>query len=80
MDPLTIGRRRLAFDPAGRVTLPESLCDMFGITDWVSVVGLGDRFQIWPREAFQARRAQARENARAGLAELRARQRAVAVP
>ena len=30
---------------------------MFGLTDWVAVVGLGDRFQIWARDAFQAHRA-----------------------
>ena len=48
---------------------------MFGLTDWVAVVGLGDRFQIWPREAFQAHRAQQRLAARAGLAALREGQR-----
>lgn len=69
------GMARLSFDDAGRVTLPPHLCEMFGITDWVAVVGMGDRFQIWPREAFQAHRAAARETARAGLAELRAAQR-----
>ena len=70
------GMARLSFDDAGRVTLPPHLCEMFGITDWVAVVGMGDRFQIWPREAFQAHRAAARETARAGLADLRAAQRA----
>jgi MraZ protein len=70
------GMARLSFDTAGRITLPESLCDMFGLTDWVTVVGLGDRFQIWDREAFQAHRATQREFARAGMAELRERQRA----
>ena len=70
------GMARLAFDTAGRVTLPESLCDMFGLSDWVVVVGLGDRFQIWEREAFQAHRASQRETAREGLAQLRAAQRA----
>jgi len=69
------GMAKLSFDDAGRVTLPPHLCEMFGISDWVSVVGMGDRFQIWPREAFQAHRAKARETARAGLAELRAAQR-----
>jgi MraZ protein len=69
------GMARLAFDTAGRITLPESLCDLFGLTDWVAVVGLGDRFQIWPRDAFQAHRAAQRDLARAGLADLRARQR-----
>jgi MraZ protein len=49
---------------------------MFGLTDWVTIVGLGDRFQIWSREAFQAHRAAQRETAREGLAQLRAQQRA----
>ena len=70
------GLSELAFDTAGRITLPETLCDMLGLTDWVSVVGLGERFQIWPREAFQAHRAVQRDLARQGLAELRAQQRA----
>ncbi len=69
------GMVRLAFDAAGRITLPEALCDAFGMTDQVAVVGLGDRFQIWPLEAFQARRAAARQGARDGLAALRLRQR-----
>lgn len=70
------GMAKLSFDTAGRITLPETLCDMFGLTDWVTIVGLGDRFQIWSKEAFQAHRAAQRENAREGLASLRAQQRA----
>src|SRR5690606_23998500 len=70
------GMAKLSFDTAGRITLPEALCDMFGLTDWVVIVGLGDRFQIWERQAFQAHRAAQRDAARAGLAELRAQQRA----
>jgi MraZ protein len=66
---------KLSFDPAGRVTLPETLCEMFGLTDWVVVVGLGERFQIWEREAFQAHRAAQREFAREGLAQHRAAKR-----
>lgn len=71
------GMARLSFDEAGRITLPPALCDMFGIApgDWIAVVGMGDRFQIWSREAFQAHRAAARDAARTGLAELRAAQR-----
>ena len=42
----------------------------------VVVVGLGDRFQIWNRDAFQAHRAAQREVAREGLATMRAQQRA----
>jgi len=70
------GMAKLSFDTAGRITLPETLCEMFGLTDWVVVVGLGDRFQIWNREAFQAHRAAQRELAREGLAQMRAQQRA----
>lgn len=69
------GMSRLSFDDAGRITLPPHLCEMAKITDWVAVVGMGDRFQIWPREDFQAHRSAARKAAREGLAELRAAQR-----
>lgn len=68
--------RPLSFDTAGRITLPESLCEMMGLSDWVSIVGLGDRFQIWSRDAFQAHRTAQREAARQGLAAMRSQQRA----
>jgi len=70
------GMVQLSFDTAGRITLPDLMCKAFGLTDWVSVVGLGDRFQIWERDAFNAHRAAQRDMARAGLADLRAQQRA----
>ena len=70
------GMAKLPFDTAGRIILPEALCVEFGITDWVSVVGLGDHFQIWSRDAFRAHSARQREIAREGLASLRAQQRA----
>jgi MraZ protein len=71
------GMTQLSFDTAGRITLPDNLCDMFGLSsgDWVAVVGLRDRFQIWSREAFQAHRADQRQTAREGLAALRESQR-----
>ncbi len=69
------GLHRLSFDTAGRITLPETLCAEFGLTDWVVVVGLGERFQIWEREAFRAHRNAQRTLARSGLAELCAQQR-----
>ena len=68
------GMVQLGFDSAGRVTLPESLCDMFGLTDWVMVVGLGERFQIWSRDAWLVRNREQREIARNALL-ARARQR-----
>jgi MraZ protein len=70
------GMSRLAFDTAGRITLPEELCTAFGLDDFVVIVGLGDRFQIWERDAFRAHRARQRLSARQGLAELRANARA----
>jgi MraZ protein len=69
------GTHQLSFDTAGRITLPEALCQEFGIGDWVAVVGLGERFQIWPLEAFRAHRAAQRLAAREGLAALRNTQR-----
>ena len=72
------GMSRLAFDTAGRIVLPEELCAGFGITDWVVVAGLGDRFQLWDRDAFRAHRASQRLAAREGLAAHRNRARTAA--
>ena len=69
------GMVQLSFDTAGRITLPEAFCEQFGLTDWVCIVGLGDRFQIWSREAFRDHLRRQREIAQAGLL-ARARQRA----
>lgn len=69
------GMHQLGFDTAGRITLPETLCEDFGLTDWVAVVGMGDRFQIWSRDAFRAHRSSQRLTAREGLAALRSQQR-----
>lgn len=64
------GMTRLAYDTAGRITLPEALCGALGLTDWVAVVGMGERFQIWPREIFQVHRARQLALAREGLGAL----------
>jgi MraZ protein len=69
------GMAKMSFDPAGRITLPETLCEQFDLTDAVTVVGLGDRFQIWSREAFKAHWARQRDVAREGLAAYRTQQR-----
>jgi MraZ protein len=61
------GMVQLSFDTAGRVTLPEMFCDQFGLTDWVVLVGMRDRFQIWSRDAFQTHVRRQRELAREGL-------------
>ncbi|MDZ4370861.1 MAG: division/cell wall cluster transcriptional repressor MraZ [Phenylobacterium sp.] len=67
--------QKLSFDTAGRITLPEILCEQYGLTDWVAVVGMRDRFEIWERDAYRAQRATDRERARTGLAEMRTQQR-----
>jgi MraZ protein len=66
------GMAQLSFDTAGRVTLPENLCEQFGLSETVVVVGLGDRFQIWSHKAFQDQRAAQLRSARDGLAAFRA--------
>jgi len=45
---------RLAFDTAGRITLPESLCERFGLTGEILLTGLGTSFQIWEPGAYAA--------------------------
>lgn len=65
---------KLAFDGAGRITLPESLCDAYGLGEWVTIIGLRDRFQLWSREAFAARDAEQGRIARQGVLDMRAAQ------
>lgn len=45
---------KLNFDTAGRMTLPDTLCEQFGLKDAVLLVGLYDRFQIWNPDAYAA--------------------------
>lgn len=71
------GMHTLSFDSAGRITLPEALCNDMGLSDWVVIAGMGERFQIWDRDAFQAHRAAQRDLARQGLAALREQQRLI---
>ena len=72
------GMVKLAYDTAGRITLPETLCDLFGLTDQVAVVGLRDRFQIWPATAYRTHLKRQMEVAREGLPLLRTQQRRAA--
>ncbi len=46
--------QRLNFDTAGRITLPEKLCQTFNLTSDVLLTGLGDSFQIWEPKAYEA--------------------------
>jgi MraZ protein len=69
------GMRQLPFDSAGRIVLPESFCEQFGLNDWVAIVGLIDRFQIWPLEAYRTQRDAQRLAAQQGLPAFRMAQR-----
>lgn len=48
------------FDGDGRITLPQNFIDFMGIEDQIAFVGLGQKFQIWKPETFEARKAEAR--------------------
>ena len=69
--------QKLAFDTAGRITLPEPLCEQYGLSDWVALVGMRDRFEIWELGAYRALRGPDREFAKNGLADMRTQQRVV---
>ena len=45
--------RTLAYDTAGRITLPDAMCARFGLRNEVILVGMMDRFLIWEPEAYQ---------------------------
>ncbi|MGQ0671446.1 MAG: division/cell wall cluster transcriptional repressor MraZ [Hyphomicrobium sp.] len=54
----------LGIDGDGRIVLPQALRDHAGITDQITFVGLGDKFQMWAPAAFDERRTRAREKVR----------------
>lgn len=54
----------LKLDAEGRVGLTETIKAHAGITDQVTFVGQGYKFQIWEPERFAAYRAEARERLR----------------
>ncbi|MEL6871351.1 MAG: division/cell wall cluster transcriptional repressor MraZ [Pseudomonadota bacterium] len=51
----------LVIDGNGRVVLPEALLTHIGARERVTLVGLGDKFQIWEPDRFEERRSKARE-------------------
>ncbi|WP_460448823.1 division/cell wall cluster transcriptional repressor MraZ [Alsobacter sp. SYSU BS001988] len=54
----------LKVDPEGRVGLTETLKSHAGITDAVTFVGLGHKFQIWEPSRFQRHLDEARRKVR----------------
>jgi len=55
----------LKIDADGRTILPKRLKDVAGIGDTAVFVGLGDKFQIWEADEYDAFRSEARDRARA---------------
>ena len=51
---------QLFFDGDGRVTLPQDLLEAAHISNKVTFVGLGRKFQLWNPEMFERRKLQAR--------------------
>lgn len=60
----------LKIDQDGRTVLTPTIMDHAGVTDRVTFVGQGFKFQIWEPERFQAYRAEAMERVRAIRANL----------
>jgi MraZ protein len=56
---------QLAFDPEGRIMIPDELMAGAGISDQVCFVGRGQTFQIWEPGAWKVAEAEARSLARA---------------
>lgn len=63
----------LTMDGQGRVILPNDLIEYAGLTDRVSIVGLGRKFQFWNPDEYAARQEQARKNVEDGGMTLPAR-------
>lgn len=58
----------LKIDGDGRIVVPPRLREVAGLTDAVTFVGLGDKFQIWAPPQFE----EARQAARGKVRDLRA--------
>ncbi len=54
----------LTLDQDGRTILPERLREHAGITSHVTFVGLGEKFQMWEPQRFEAHLAEARQKVR----------------
>ncbi len=54
---------QLAWDPEGRVVLPEEILAHARIAEQAAFVGKGRTFQIWEPEALKVHQAEARERA-----------------
>ncbi len=60
------GSVELSFDNEGRIKLPQAFMDHAGISDFVSFVGMGLKFQLWNPSAYEPLQASDTEKARQG--------------
>jgi MraZ protein len=54
----------LTIDQDGRTILPERLREHAGITNQITFVGLGEKFQLWEPKRFEAYQTEARQKVR----------------
>lgn len=54
----------LTIDQDGRTILPERLREHAGITNQITFVGLGEKFQLWEPKRFETYQAEARQKVR----------------
>jgi len=54
----------LTIDQDGRTIIPERLREHAGITNQITFVGLGEKFQLWEPKRFEAYQAEARQKVR----------------
>lgn len=54
----------LSIDQDGRTILPERLGEHAGITNQITFVGLGEKFQLWEPKRFETYQAEARQKVR----------------
>jgi DNA-binding transcriptional regulator/RsmH inhibitor MraZ len=66
-----------AGDSQGRVYLPPRLVEQAGIKDQVTLVGLGDRLEIWASEALESLLKSKKEQIRRGLEAMFAKEAAI---
>lgn len=68
VDTIMALAHELPFDGEGRIVLPAALAEPAGITERVTFVGRGSRFQIWAPEAWDRHQTAAVEALRQRLA------------
>ncbi|PCI86781.1 MAG: division/cell wall cluster transcriptional repressor MraZ [Hyphomicrobiales bacterium] len=57
------GSLQLKIDSDGRIIIPDEMREHANLTDYVTFVGMGDKFRIWSPELFASYMAEAREKA-----------------